>query len=91
MWEDHQFAFQAGSLGIVPPGRGNWQRGRGRGRGRGHNTHRFIRSGANLDRRPSELRISGFQEAERDEMISHFAVIFTLLRIETKYRNIFVV
>ena len=61
-------------------GGGGWGRGKGRGRGRGRgNLHRFIRSGANLDRRPCELRISGFHENEKDEMISHFAVSLIVL------------
>ena len=40
---------------------------------RGRST-RYIRSGANLDRRPCELRVSGFSEDEKDEIVAHFAV-----------------
>nr|NP_001071908.1 zinc finger protein [Ciona intestinalis]BAE93295.1 zinc finger protein [Ciona intestinalis] len=70
----NQLKVEAKTMGIVTGYRGGWSRGRGGSRmsSRG-NHHRFIRSGANLDRRPCEIRVSGFQDTEKDEMIAHFS------------------
>lgn len=73
---------QASSLGLVSTYRGGWGAGRGRGRGRGshmtyvarQNQPRVFSSSANLDRRPRELRITGFHDDEKDELISHLSV-----------------
>lgn len=83
------FVFtQAAKRGLLSPGRGRGvhvrgrgglrARGRGsRGRGRGMPVHAFV------DHRPRALEISGFTEADRVDLLPHFAVslqITTLLR-----------
>lgn len=79
---------QAAKRGLLSPGRGRGvhvrgrgglrARGRGsRGRGRGMPVHAFV------DHRPRALEISGFTEADRVDLLPHFAVslqITTLLR-----------
>lgn len=76
----NQLKMEAKSISLVNwHQRGSWGRGRGRAMSRGYHPYargrstRYIRSGANLDRRPCELRVSGFSEEEKDEVVAHFS------------------
>ncbi|KAL1021647.1 hypothetical protein UPYG_G00016110 [Umbra pygmaea] len=77
-----QLQLEAAKRGILVPGRGRGThargrgslrsrgrggRGRGRGRGRGQPVH------STVDHRPRALEISGFSDADRQDLLPHFA------------------
>uniref|UniRef100_A0A671K5R8 RNA-binding protein 26-like n=1 Tax=Sinocyclocheilus anshuiensis TaxID=1608454 RepID=A0A671K5R8_9TELE len=73
-----QLQLEAAKRGLLTPGRGRGAHGRGqgalrsrgrgiRGRGRGVPTHAVV------DHRPRALQISGFTEADRVDLLPHFA------------------
>lgn len=73
-----QLQLEAARRGLLTPGRGRGAHGRGRGalrsrgrgirgRGRGAPTHAVV------DHRPRALEISGFTEADRVDLLPHFA------------------
>lgn len=70
---------QAAKRGILTPGRGRGAhaRGRGSGRGRGRGIGgrpRGVPTHSVVDHRPRALEISGFTEADRVDLLPHFAV-----------------
>ncbi|XP_071951192.1 RNA-binding protein 26-like [Antedon mediterranea] len=95
-----QLKLEAQSLGLLSSGRGRGhimkgrggigRSGAGRGRGRGS----FRRGSTNhhkantiLDKRPRELTVSGFNESDKDEIITHFAEFGELEKIEYNNAN----
>jgi len=62
-------------------GRGWYGRGRGRGRGRGNY------SSLNIDNRPKEILVGGYDLEEKDEVVAHFASFGQLDRIEEHDTN----
>lgn len=70
---------QAAKRGILTPGRGRGAHARGRGsaRGRGRGVtgrSRGFPTHSVVDHRPRALEISGFTEADRVDLLPHFAV-----------------
>lgn len=73
---------QAAKRGILTPGRGRGAQARGRGsaRGRGRGIRGRPRGAPThsvVDHRPRALEISGFTEADRVDLLPHFAVSLT--------------
>ncbi|KAG7261107.1 hypothetical protein CRUP_001042, partial [Coryphaenoides rupestris] len=72
-----QLQIEAAKRGLLARGRGSLMRGRGSLRSRGRGCRGRGRGGAPLhavvDHRPRALEISGFSEAERVELLPHFA------------------
>ncbi|XP_056606651.1 RNA-binding protein 26 isoform X2 [Triplophysa dalaica] len=71
-----QLQLEAAKRGLLTPGRGRGAHGRGRGsmrsrgrgiRGRGRGVHAVV------DHRPRALEISGFTDADRVDLLPHFA------------------
>ncbi|XP_039249169.2 RNA-binding protein 26-like [Styela clava] len=72
----NQLKMEASSLGLVNAYKGYQPAQRGRGRGaymHRAKAPRVFSASANLDRRPRELRITGFHDDEKDELVSHLA------------------
>ncbi|XP_042613434.1 RNA-binding protein 26-like isoform X2 [Cyprinus carpio] len=70
--------LEAAKRGLLTPGRGRGAHGRGRGalrsRGRGiRGRGRGVPTHAVVDHRPRALEISGFTEADRVDLLPHFA------------------
>ncbi|XP_016368928.1 RNA-binding protein 26-like [Sinocyclocheilus rhinocerous] len=73
-----QLQLEAAKRGLLTPGRGRGAHGRGRGalrsRGRGiRGRGRGVPTHAVVDHRPRALQISGFTEADRVDLLPHFA------------------
>uniref|UniRef100_A0A8B9RFC8 RNA binding motif protein 26 n=1 Tax=Astyanax mexicanus TaxID=7994 RepID=A0A8B9RFC8_ASTMX len=73
-----QLQLEAAKRGLLTPGRGRGAHTRGRGvlRGRGRGIRgraRGVPTHAVVDHRPRALEISGFTEAERVDLLPHFA------------------
>lgn len=84
------FFTQAAKRGILAPGRGRglFTRGRGsargrasRGRGRGAPVHAVV------DHRPRALKISGFVDSDRVDLLPHFAVSQVPLKKKINKKN----
>uniref|UniRef100_A0AAY5KCP1 RNA binding motif protein 26 n=1 Tax=Esox lucius TaxID=8010 RepID=A0AAY5KCP1_ESOLU len=78
-----QLQLEAAKRGILLPGRGRGGHARGRGalrsrgrggRGRGRGRGRGLPVHSTVDHRPRALEISGFSDADRQDLLPHFAV-----------------
>uniref|UniRef100_A0A6Q2X6P2 RNA binding motif protein 26 n=1 Tax=Esox lucius TaxID=8010 RepID=A0A6Q2X6P2_ESOLU len=77
-----QLQLEAAKRGILLPGRGRGGHARGRGalrsrgrggRGRGRGRGRGLPVHSTVDHRPRALEISGFSDADRQDLLPHFA------------------
>uniref|UniRef100_A0A671NXV0 RNA-binding protein 26-like n=1 Tax=Sinocyclocheilus anshuiensis TaxID=1608454 RepID=A0A671NXV0_9TELE len=68
-----QLQLEAAKRGLLTPGRGRGAHGRGRGGLRSRGRGRGVPTHAVVDHRPRALEIGGFTEADRVDLLPHFA------------------
>uniref|UniRef100_A0A673IG33 RNA-binding protein 26-like n=1 Tax=Sinocyclocheilus rhinocerous TaxID=307959 RepID=A0A673IG33_9TELE len=68
-----QLQLEAAKRGLLTPGRGRGAHGRGRGGLRSRGRGRRVPTHAVVDHRPRALEIGGFTEADRVDLLPHFA------------------